>query len=251
MLERQMTVDQLVAMRGTPVYDSSGEKIGAVEEIYYDETTSEPQWIGIGTGFLGMKHAVVPLAGTTMSSDSVTVAYSKEQVKDAPDIDIYSSGIAPETERDLYGYYGLEYQAEYDTGLPETGFEDQLRDGVEEAVVTRHEEELGVGTRSVQAGSVRLTKWVETEPVQVDVELQRETAHVTREAVDQPVSDASIGEEEVEVLLTAEEAVADKRTVAKERIGIEKDVETDVETVTEQVRKERVEVEGAEDPLSR
>ena len=59
MAEPQITVDQLAAMRGTPVYDSNGEKIGAVEEIYYDERTSEPQWIGIGTGFLGLSHAVV------------------------------------------------------------------------------------------------------------------------------------------------------------------------------------------------
>ena len=117
--------------------------------------------------------------------------------------------------------------------------------------MTRHEEELAVGKRTVQAGSVRLKKWVETESVQADVELQRETAHVTREPVDQAVSDVNIGEEEIEVPLTAEEAVAEKRTVAKERIGIEKDVETDVETVTDQLRKERVEVEGDEDPLAR
>ena len=117
--------------------------------------------------------------------------------------------------------------------------------------MTRHEEELTVGKRTVSAGSVRLQKWVDTEQVQADVELQRETARVTREAVDQPVSDGSIGEEEIEVSLTAEEAVVEKRTVAKERIGIEKDVETDVETVTADLRKERVEVEGDEDPLSR
>ena len=114
MLERQMTIDQLAAMRGTPVYDNSGEKIGSVEEIYYDEATSEPQWIGIGTGFLGMNHAVVPLAGATMSPEGVSVRYSKEQVKDAPEIDIYSSGIAVETERDLYGYYGV---SEFDTDV--------------------------------------------------------------------------------------------------------------------------------------
>ncbi len=252
MMESPMTVDQVAAMRGTPVYDNSGEKIGAVEEIYYDETTSEPQWIGIGTGFLGMKHAVVPLAGATTSADGVSVPYSKAQVKDAPEIDIYSSGIAVETERDLYGYYGLEFSgAEYDTDLSTTDTTYDRDLGVEEGAVTRHEEELTVGKRTVSAGSVRLQKWVDTEQVQADVELQRETARVTREAVDQPVSDGSIGEEEIEVSLTAEEAVVEKRTVAKERIGIEKDVETDVETVTADLRKERVEVEGDEDPLSR
>ena len=191
------------------------------------------------------------MAGATTSPDGVTVRYTKDQVKDSPDIDIYSTGIATETERDLYGYYGLEYSdADYSTGLSDTSYAgggSRRRAGDSHSTRGR----AGGWGSARRRGSVRLKKWVETEPVQVDVELQRETARVTREAVDQPVSDVAIGEEEVEVQLTAEEAVAEKRTVAKERIGIEKDVEADVETVTEQVRKERVEVEGDEDPLSR
>ncbi len=61
---------------------------------------------------------------------------------------------------------------------------------------------------------------------------------------DRPVTGAEIGEEEIEVPVHAEEAVVEKRVVAKEQIGLEKDLETERETVSDEVRKERVEVEG-------
>lgn len=51
-------------------------------------------------------------------------------------------------------------------------------------------------------------------------------------------------DEKIEVPLTAEEAVTEKRVVAKERISLDKDVETETDTVSEQLRKERVEIEG-------
>jgi stress response protein YsnF len=59
------------------------------------------------------------------------------------------------------------------------------------------------------------------------------------------VSGTEIGEEEVEVPLRAEQPVVEKQTVAKERVGLEKDVETETETVSEELRKERVDVDDA------
>jgi uncharacterized protein (TIGR02271 family) len=239
-MQQPMSIDQLSAMRGAPVYDADGDKIGEVDEIFYDQQTGEPEWIGIGTGFFGTKRVLVPTAGASSTADGLTVGYSKEQVKGSPDID--SDEISEETEQELYAHYGLGYsERRSETGLPEGG---RGRSAAGEESVTRHEEELAVGKREAETGRVRLRKWVETEPAQMDVELKRETARVTRERVDEPVSGAEIGEDEVEVPIRAEEAVAEKRTVAKERVGIEKDVDTQRETVGDEVRKERVEVEG-------
>ena len=53
-----------------------------------------------------------------------------------------------------------------------------------------------------------------------------------------------ISEEEHEVTLHAEEPVVEKRTVPKERVRMNRDTVTDEETVSEQVRKERIEAEG-------
>lgn len=243
------TVDQLARMRGSNVFSSDGEKIGSIDEIFVDEQTGKPEWIGLGTGFFGTKRVLVPVEGADVREDGVTVPYSKDQVKQTPDID--SDEISQETEDRLYGHYGLSYSEERsDTGLPEGGTQasvdasDVADVGRERESVTRSEEELRVGKMAREAGRARVRKWVDTEPVEMDVDLKRETARVTREPIDEPVSGAEIGEAEIDVPLRAEEAVVEKQTVAKERIGLEKDVETERETVSEEVRKERVDVDG-------
>jgi uncharacterized protein (TIGR02271 family) len=242
-LQSTITAEQILELRGTPVYASDGDKIGHVEEVFVDVDTEAPEWIGIGTGFFGTKRVLVPAAGASLDPDAVTVPYAKDQVKDSPDID--SDEISQETERELYSYYGLGYSEQRsDTGLPEGSVDVDRERG--EAVV-RSEEELKVGKRTVEAGRARLRKWVETEQVEEDVDLRRETAHVTREPIDRPVSGAEIGEDEVEISLHKEEAVVQKEVVAKERIGLEKGVESETATVSDEVRKERVEVEGEVD----
>jgi uncharacterized protein (TIGR02271 family) len=238
-MHETMTIDRLAEARGAPVFASDGEEIGHVEEIFYDRQTEQPEWLGIGTGFFGTKRVLVPMQGAELRPDGFYVPYAKDQVKDSPDI--AKDEISQETEQELYAHYGLQYSERRSaTGLPEGGRKTGKKG---EASVTRAEEELEVGKREVDAGQVRLRKWVETEPAEADVELRQETARVTREPVDQPVSEGEIGEEEIEVPLRGEKAVAQKRTVAKERVGIEKDVETERETVRDEVRKERVEVE--------
>jgi uncharacterized protein (TIGR02271 family) len=226
----RMTMERITEARGASVYDADGDEIGVVDEIFYDRDTREPEWIGIGTGFFGTKRVLVPLDRAQLTADGLRVPYSKDYVKDAPDID--SDEVSEQTEQELYSYYGLRAQTGRSRG--EAGKHE----------VTRSEEELQVGKRQVEAGGVRLRKWVETEPVDVDLELQRETARVTREQIDQPVADVELADEEIEVPLRGEEPVAQKRTVAKERVGVEKDVRTDRETISDEVRKERVDVEG-------
>lgn len=103
MRQQTVSVEQLERMQNYAVYSQDGEKIGFVKEVYVDDETQRPEWIGLGTGFFGTKRLLVPTAGASISEDRVTVPYSKDQVKDAPDID--SDVIDPETERALYAYY--------------------------------------------------------------------------------------------------------------------------------------------------
>ena len=242
-----VTMATIAAARGVDVYSSDGDKIGSVEEIYHDYETRQPEWIGIGTGIVSTKHVLVPVEGVELRGDGLFVPYGKEQVTDSPDID--ADEIDEGTERALYEHYGLSYserrsRSTLPEGGPGTAGAEEAADIEREGAVTRHEEELHVGKRDVGAGRARVRKWVETEPVVEDVELRRERARVTREPVGQPASDAEIGDEEIDVSLRGEEPVLQKETIAKERVGLEKDVETDRETVGGDVRKERVEVEG-------
>jgi stress response protein YsnF len=58
------------------------------------------------------------------------------------------------------------------------------------------------------------------------------------------VDGPEISGEEHEIVLSEEEIVVDKRVVPKERIRVDTDVEVEEREVTEQVRKEQVELDG-------
>ena len=208
-----MTEDEIPQLRNLPVY-AQGEEIGHVGDIYYDEERRTVECVGVSGGLLGMKRQWVPAQGAMLADDGLHLDYGRQQLDDAP-------------------------RWEDEDNIDSDRYQ-QVRDHF-----VRHEEELAVAKEERTAGAVRLRKWVETQPVTAEVELQRETAHVTREPVDQPTGgDHAFEEQEVEIPLHAEKAVVQKQTVAKERIGIEKDVETTTQTVSDEVRKERVEVDG-------
>ena len=123
---------------------------------------------------------------------------------------------------------------------------------VTDGAMTRSEEQLNVGTEQVQAGRARLRKWVQTENVQVEVPIRTEKAVLVTE----PVSDDNrgeafegpgIGEEEHEIVLNTERPVVSKETVAKERVRLDTQVEETTQTVDQDVRKERIELQDDTD----
>ncbi len=115
--------------------------------------------------------------------------------------------------------------------------------------MTRSEERLNVGTRSEEVGRARLRKYVVTENVTETVPVSHEEVRVERE----PITDANIGnaldgpaisEEEHEVTLHAERPVVEKEAVPVERVRLDKQTVTEQERVSEDVRKEEIEVDG-------
>ena len=132
-MQQEMTQVRLDEMRGAPVYDSDGDKIGEVEEIYYDQQTRVPEWIGIGTGFFGTKRVLVPVQGAASHEDGLMVPYPKDHVKDSPDID--EDEISQQTEADLAAYYGVGYSEEQSqTGLTDGGRRATGKDGGQQSV---------------------------------------------------------------------------------------------------------------------
>jgi uncharacterized protein (TIGR02271 family) len=260
------TREDVLTWRGQNMVDADGEKIGTIEEIYLDAETNEPEWAVVSTGLFGNKQSFVPLGDASSTGDGVRVPFAKATVKDAPRIDP-DGRLSQEEERMLYQHYGRDY-AEF-SGPGGSGLRDGEREstgrfdrGTTEAggpghdtsgpntddAMTRSEEELRVGTTEREAGRVRLKKYVVEDEVTQTVPVRREEVRVERE----PITDANRGdaldgpelsEEEHEVVLRAEEPVAEKRTVPKERIRLEKDVETSEETVSDTVRSERVDVD--------
>ena len=252
--------EQAVAeWRGRNAVDSDGDKIGSIDEIYMDTDTGKPEWLAVKTGMFGSKVTFVPITEASEANGDVKLPYDKQQVKDAPNAEA-DGELSQEEESALYQHYGLNYsEARSDSGLPRgEGREDTQQGTVgrdtsgptTDEAMTRSEEELRVGTTKRESGRARLRKYVVTEQVQKTVPVQREEVRVERE----PITDANVGqahdgpaisEEEHEVTLHEEEVVVEKRAVPKERVRLDKDTVTDEKQVSEEVRKEQIEAEGA------
>lgn len=114
------------------------------------------------------------------------------------------------------------------------------------------EERLDVEKRQTDLGSVNVRKTVETEQVSVPVDLTRERVDVNR--VDTPdrrldASDAGKAFQEgtIRVPVRGEEAIVHKEAYVTGEVVIDKERVTERETVTDTVRRERVDVDKAFD----
>jgi uncharacterized protein (TIGR02271 family) len=265
-------IDELQRWHGRDLIDRDGDKIGSIGNVYIDDDTGQPAWLTVKTGLFGMRESFVPTAKARAEGDTVRVPYEKSHVKDAPNVDA-DGELSQEEESRLYRHYGLSDGEQRSTGRQGvTGAgagvrdRDELRDrgsagrdvsGREtDDAMTRSEEEVRVGTTRRETGRARLRKYVVTENVTKTVPVQRERVRIEREPVvgsdvDKAMDGPDISEAEHEVTLHAEEPVVEKRTVPKERVRMDRDTVTDEETVTEQVRKERIETEGDVDQRSR
>ncbi len=63
---------------GTEVLDSSGEKLGKLEEVYFRD--SEPLAVSIRSGLGGRKHHAAALRGATVSRDSLQLDSTAEKL---------------------------------------------------------------------------------------------------------------------------------------------------------------------------
>jgi uncharacterized protein (TIGR02271 family) len=234
--------------RDRTVVGSDGEKIGTVDEVYLDTQSGEPEWLSVNTGLFGMKSSFVPLQGAQPAGEDVRVAYTKEEVKDAPGIKP-DEELSDSEERELWGYYGLEYGANGSTGEEREPVGRDVSGPETDDAMTRSEEELRVGTREREGGRARLRKYVVTENVTKTVPVRKEKAvlehePITEDNVDAATSGPDISDEEHEVVLSEEEVVVEKKAVPKERVRLGKETVTSEEQVSEEVRKERIETEG-------
>jgi uncharacterized protein (TIGR02271 family) len=262
-------IDTVRSWQGRTMVDGDGDRIGTIDSIYVDDQTGEPEWALVNTGLFGAKSTFVPLAQANPSGDQVQVPYDKQLVKDAPKMDP-DQHLSEAEEQQLWRHYGLDYGSGYAAARTtgDAGYVDTERttyDGRDtvgrdvsgpttDDAMTRSEEELQVGTETRERGRARLRKYVTTEEQTVTVPVQREEVRVEREPItdanlDAATSGPDISEEEHEVTLREEEPVVEKRAVPKERVRLDKETVTDERQVSEEVRKEQIEVEGDRDRL--
>jgi uncharacterized protein (TIGR02271 family) len=110
------------------------------------------------------------------------------------------------------------------------------------------EERLNVEKRQGEMGSVDIRKDVETEQVNIPVELRHEEVTVNRVDVrDRPVAAGEIAgafeEGTIRVPVRGEEAVVQKEAFVTGEVVVDRDVKTERQTISDTVRKERVDVD--------
>jgi uncharacterized protein (TIGR02271 family) len=255
------SIETVQSWQGRTMVDPAGDKLGTIDAIYLDDETGQPEWATVTRGLFSAKAAFVPLAQAQDIGDGVQVPYDKQQVTDAPSMEADGS-LSQDEEAQLYRHYGLDYsEHRSDSGLAAGTDRDADADTDHGTVgrdtsgpttdnaMTRSEEELQVGTTQRERGRVRLRKYVTTEQQTVTVPVQREELRVEREPItdanlDAATSGPAISEEEHEVTLHEETPVVEKRAVPKERVRLDTETVTEDRQVSEEVRKEQIEVDG-------
>lgn len=268
-----MAQNTVETLNNSTVYAQDGDKIGKVSAVYLDAQTSQPTFVAVSTGLFGSNVTFVPLNETRLNGEELTVPYTKEFVKDAPNI-AEDGELSTAEEQNLYNYYSLDssYAGVSDYGTVETATGTATTDaeyrranataGRETADrhtatdvdgnVTAHEERLNVSTETTarETGKLRLRKHVTSHTETVEVPVRREEIVVERVPVDgEKVVDGydfDGKDANVDVTVTAHEErpVVSKETVATESVNVSKEVHNDTETVSGEVRKETIEIDG-------
>ncbi len=91
---------------GRTVVDREGEKIGKIDELYFDDQGGQPEWALVNTGLFGTKKTFVPIKGASPAGEDLRLAVTKAQVKEAPSIDA-DEELSEVEERRLFEHYGV------------------------------------------------------------------------------------------------------------------------------------------------
>ncbi len=89
---------------GKAVFDANGDKLGMVGEVWLNDSTQEPEWLGVDM-MGGTMHHVVPFHGSRQDDEGFHVACTKDQVMATKDI--MKGEIDEETTQQLRAHYGL------------------------------------------------------------------------------------------------------------------------------------------------
>lgn len=136
---QDMEIEQIEEWKGQDVVDCDGEKIGKLEDIYFEADSRTAVFGCVKTGMLGRRRLLVPFAGASLSRDHVRVAYPHDQVKDGPHAE---SGATLEsaTEQELARHYGLDLTASaaggerrYESASARAEREDRAREATQRA----------------------------------------------------------------------------------------------------------------------
>jgi hypothetical protein len=261
--------------RDLVVVDQDAATVGTITAFYLDRAIGLPTWALVHTGWFADAQTFVPLTHAVEANEEIRVPYPKAFIQQAPPIQAHEQ-LSPDDEVVLSAYYGLDdhrgavadRRLGAEPAVPGAAGRSTARAApaarpsragpagppVPRLVaqgpveVIRSEEELRVGVRR-RRRRLRLRKYVVTEYLTRTIPVRREEVRLEEVAAPaesvgepdeqptvQPVSEQPL----LEVVLHREEPVIQLRVVPAERVRLFKDVVTEQRTVTEEIRKEQV-----------
>jgi len=223
------------------------DKVGRVEDLVCT-ADGQIRYLDVNLGgFFTERHVVLPVGAAQVdrTNDVVWITgMTKEQIKALPDYTGDVSSLTTDYESNVRrSAADLRDDDAYDHGRL---YAERSGTTARDARLVLSEEQLTIGKRQVSAGEVGVRKVVETEHVRESVPLMREEVVVERHAINANtanMTDATIGEDEIRVSLTREEAVAEKRVVPVEEVVLRKSAVTENREVEADVRRERAVVD--------
>lgn len=234
------------------VLDRNGRRLGPIRGYWVDETTGQPEFASIKTGWLLGKEHVIPIrdAYFDYAGRRLRVPYEERVIKDAPGF-ATDHNLSPAEEARIYDHYRLDR-----TRLSRMGGlrSDAGRMGAERtAEIPLHEEKVNVGKQQVEGGQVRLRKVVKTDTVDVPVELTRERIDIERVPASQlrgTFTQRPFEEDEVVLRERREEPVVEKTREVVGGVRATRELETERRDVRADVRREDVEIDRERDERS-
>jgi uncharacterized protein (TIGR02271 family) len=245
-------------IRGWDVCTRDRQKLGTVHDLIVSTSEMRARYLDVEVDDSG--HALVPIGTAQLDDDEDVVLVHGIT---SADFSLYprfarDASIDREYERKVVDRFSrAERVRDHEFGYDEDHFDDQRifarqrqggHDDTEQRV-TLSEEQLEIGKRQVQAGEVEVRKHVETEHVQERVPLVHDEVSLERRPLDRTErqAGASLGEDqEIRVPIMREEAVVQKQAVPREEIIIRKRLVTEQRTVEADVRREHVDIDGAD-----
>lgn len=254
------------------VYDYDNDKIGSVYDIIVDET-GRFRYLVIDTGFwIFGKKVLLPIGRAKVDYSQERIyaeGFSKEQAENLPEYDDDMTIDYDYEEKVRMVYRGVEYSSENTVYAQEAGGFDsgayneesytydhepslyayQDAEGVTDRQSLKlYEERLVANKERFRAGGVTVGKRVETETSTVSVPVEKERIVIERTTPTETnfvaADEASFNEGEIaRVEVYEESADIEKQTFVREEVSIRKEVEKDVVSAKETIRREELDVE--------
>lgn len=251
-------------LKNFAVYDYSNDKIGSVHDILVDET-GRFRYLVIETGFwIFGKKVLLPVGRASIDYTQERIYASgltKEQADNLPEYDDNMTIDYDYEEQVRMVYRGVEYDRQLPSQeLTSTSDIDAYsydkepslyahQEADERKSLKLYEERLVANKERFRAGAVTVGKRVETETASVSVPIEKERVVIERTTLTD-VSAVAPGEatfsnnEVARVEVYEESADIKKEAFVREEVSVRKEVERDIVSANETVRREELEVES-------